>query len=395
MNSNLSGIRAFGKLFFFLLIIVILIRFFCLFLALNDIPPTNIGQLQEKWWAGQGGDSYSYFKSAKSLLANDFLPGAHPIGFSLLLAPFIVLFQADSIDEIAKAVNIFQGVFLYSLAVILIYFLAKSVLVKKYKALIISALFLIYPYLFYYFFHFFAKDNALIARFTVRRFKQLMFLGVFSDALSMVLMLASLLLLLKILKDKRDKILSALLLGIISSWAVVTRLPNAVIIPFYSLILWIFVRFKKAFYFLLGAAPLILWQLYINWRANDSVSKATYGLEKVDIDTQEIIPMISWQYPLRLITYPLEYSPLLLLVMLFCLLIIGIGIYRAIKGSKTVGGIVLTGYLFFNVFFISFLEPTFRNPRYFLPAIPIIFIFAFLGVEQLFLSLNSYARKKN
>lgn len=374
----MSKISTFLRSPWFLAIIaLVVLRLLFLYLAVNDMPFTGAVADKEVWWIHHGGDEVSYFQSAKALLNWEFVPKSQPLGFSIILAPIVFILDAEDVANIAKIVVILHSIIFYTLAVILVYWLVMEVLGKKKVALTLSGVFLIYPYFFYYFFYIFSNGSEVIMDFMIGRFKQLMFFTMYSDPLSMLVVLFSLILLIKLIKRKDSyKLQRLLLLGVITSFAVIIRMQNAMLLPFYAIVIVYFLKFRSAFYFIAGAFPFILFQLYANFMSNRAILKSAYGLKK---GPNMSISMISIEYPLRIFTYPLEYSPLLFLPMALALLTLLAGMYNIVKQSKDIG-LILSGYLIVNVGFIMFLEPTFRNPRYFLNVIPAVLILVYFGL---------------
>ncbi len=375
--------KIFQSNLFLLFIVLIILRLGLLALAASDMPNTQAQARGFDWW-WQHGDQRAYFISGQKFLAWDF---SWPYkskrvlsGFPLLLAPLIKFYSAQQPADIAIAVVIIHSVFFYALAALLVYVLAKKILASVKQAALVLLLFLIYPYLFYYFFDFFASHNQIIESFKISRFKQLMFIHYGSDPLSMVLMLASLLLLLKIVANSNPKPLSAIGLGLTAGWAAITRLQNAIVGPLYAVVLLVKRRWQDLACFAASSLPIVFFQLYVNWRSNGAWLKTVYGLKKgPHLD----IPFLSLKYPLRLIEYPWHYSPWLFLPMLAAAGLIILGIYQIIKNNKTTG-LILTSYLLANTVFILFCEPTMRNPRYFLPVMPLFFIFSLLGLNFIY-----------
>lgn len=386
---NLKNKKIFKSVWFWLALVIV-IRIFCVWLAANDIPYTGAREQGMDWWAVHGGDGNGYFQSAKALLSWDFLAKAAPVGFPLLLLPFLIMFGTSAIQSIAVEFMIFQSIIMYAIVTLLVFKLAQRILKNKKKEGAICGLFLVYPYFFYYLFALLVPENEVIRLFFISRFKQLMFLTIHSDALSMILMIGSLILLIRIIEGKTDK-REIFLLGFISAWAVIARLQNALILPLYTVLLWLGEKYKQTIIFITGALPLLLWQLYVNLMSNRELFSSAYGLKK---GPNKDIDMISVDYFFRLFTYPYRYNPALLIPLFFGMAIMGVGIYRLIKKEKKLG-YILASYLFVNSFFIMFLEPVFRNPRYFLPVIPVIIIILYIGIEEIFILIkNLWKRKK-
>ena len=175
---------------FWAVVSLLAVRGAMLFFALHGMP--DLGADKSSWVTRFGGDEFNYFESAVALLSWDFVPGAFPIGFSLFLVPFVWGFGADSMIDIVKPIILLQSVIFYTIASVLVYILAKQFLIKRIKALAVTLIFTIYPYLFYAFFHFFAQ-GSVIESFKISRFAQLMFFLALSDPLAMILMISSLL----------------------------------------------------------------------------------------------------------------------------------------------------------------------------------------------------------
>lgn len=374
---------------FYLILFLIILRIFLVTLSFNNIPDSNIDP--SLWTRSTGGDKGGYFNSAQALLGED-KKLSWPVGFPLLLIPFIKIFNAQEVVDIIKPVVFVHSIIFYSLVIILVYFLAKKILQNKIKSVIIAFFFLIYPYLFYFFFSSFVQQNEIITPFFIDRFNQLMFLEVLSDPLSILMAVSSLLIILYLLKDKIDSVAAKFIfLGFIVSYAVLTRWQNAILVPIYSLILLGYCRFKSFFYFILGGLFLGIWQLYLNYQNYGSIFKTTYGLY---MGPEGDIPMISLYYPLRIFTYPMRYSPFLLLPVILGFILVIAGIKEIIKRNKRVG-LITTTYLILYVLMLVFLEPSLRNPRYFLPVIPLIFIFVFVGFEKFIILIKNYDGKTN
>ncbi|KKP92333.1 MAG: Polysaccharide deacetylase family protein [Parcubacteria group bacterium GW2011_GWA2_36_10] len=360
---------------------LILVRLLILFLAKNNFP--YLGENNSFLFFGFSGDELDYFKGAQSLLSWHFVENLFPIGFSLLLAPLVCLWHAKDIMDIILPVAIINNIF-FVVSVCLVYILAKDFLHNKKKALGIASLFVIYPYFFYYLFHFFAQDSVVINNFKISRFGQLMYFYAISDPFSTILMLSALLLFLKFYKN--TKISFAFMLGILVGLATLTRLQNFIIIPVYLGIFSYFKQYKNISYFILGGLPFAVLQAYINFMSYGSSIGSVY--DTVDYGG----PVFGLRYLFKIIEYPLHYGPILLIPLLLFLFLLASGIITVTKNNKEKGWILL---LYFGVIlgFISLLAPTFLNPRYFLPIIPIMFLYIYSALEKIILYFKQYVKR--
>jgi hypothetical protein len=356
-------------------LVVLRIIFLCLYL--HDIP--NLGVDRSTWRCCAGGDEGGYFNSARSIINWRFSPSDSTLGYPIILAPFIFITGAVQLEDIFKFVSVFHSVIIYSITAILVYCLAKIYLEKKIKAVIVAGIFTVYPYFGYAAFCLLSDKIPFLHDFITSRFAQLNYFLALSDPLSTLLMLGSLLLFLHVIKNKT--VWPFIFLGLIASWAAITRLQNGIILPFYGILILIFNKFRNAVYFAVGALPLLFLQLYANYQANSSVFANVYSTTPV---SQFDVPSFSLFYPLKLIAYIMEYQPIFFIPLIILSALMIFGFYLLIRKNKF-SGYVLLGYASAVLLSIIFYEPTFRNPRYFLPIMPIFFIILYASLEKLIL----------
>lgn len=329
-----------------------------------------------------GGDEINYFDAAQALFKWQFISSSYPIGFSLFLMPLLVIFQAKTVGQVVWPLILLQSLLFYSLATMLVYALANKFFRSRFKSLLLASLFLIYPYFFYYFFWFFSHGQPM-RQFIISRFSQLFFLTALSDPLALLLVLSSLLLFLSINADNRR---SAGWLGLVTSLAVIIRFQNAILLPIYFLLFLFFRQFKNAFGFFIYSLPLLFFQLYANYRSFGSATSTVY--QEIGYQHGSVF---SFSYIFKIFEYAANYSPLLFLPLAVLAVILALGFYSSLKKNRK-NGIVLLSYFLGIFLFIGFLAPTFLNPRYFLPLIPVMLIAGWLGLEQI---VGFLAKSKN
>ncbi|HNP75075.1 MAG TPA: polysaccharide deacetylase family protein [bacterium] len=376
--------RLVGSKWFWLLLFLAMLRILFFNLSLAGWPAD--GAMLGDWWTVYGGDELVYFKTAKNFFRGILLPDAQPIGFPLFLAPFIALLKPDRIIDIFPLISFVNGVIIYSLSVVLVYFLSKEIFISKVKSYLAALLFTIYPYGFYFLFKWFVPGGDIINPFVTSRFMQLMFWPVASDPLATLLLLATLLVVLKLAKQKITSDNWAILLGFLASAAFVTRIQNILILPLYFFILIVLKKIRPAIYFVMSALPLLFMQLYVNFASRGSIFKTSY-------EVYDSSYYVSWIYVLRIFTYPLEYGWIIFVPLVFVFLFMIYGFYLLIKRQKLIGWLVLF-YFIANTILLPFIEPTFRNPRYFLPIVPIMIILFFISIEGLINLSKKYVKTK-
>jgi len=215
---------------------------------------------------------------------------------------------------------------------------------------------------------------------------QLMFWPVASDPLAFLLLLASLLIVLKLAKRKIISDNWAVILGFLASAAFVTRIQNVLVLPLYFLMLIFMKKVRPAIYFVLGSLPLLAMQLYVNFASRGSIFKTSY-------EVYDSSYYISWNYALRIFTYPLEYGWIIFVPLVLIVLFMVYGFYLLIKRQKLIGWLILF-YFIANTILLPFIEPTFRNPRYFLPVVPVMIILFFIAAEELINLSKKYVKTK-
>lgn len=386
MKSNTRIKKMFRSKWFWLITALILFRLAMVFLAVYNVPDT--GTIGGSWWFGDGGDGRSYFDTALNLVEGKFK--GNPYGFALLLIPFNLILDPIILEHISMPLIFLQSFIFYSLITILIYFLSKRFLQKRYKAFIIALFFNIYPYLFYLFLHFFGTSNKILQDAKIIFFIWFMLLRALSESLSTLLMLGSLLFVLWLIEQRKEKLLAGILLGIVSSFAVITRVQNGLILPLYGFALLLIKKVKTFFWFALGALPLIIFQMIGNKVALGSFFKIGY---KLNYGEEKEIAFFGFKYLLRIVDYPLRYCPLFFIPMVLGAVLLILGAVGLIKQNKRTG-IILFSYFALNTFFIMPFEPALRNPRYFLAVIPVGFIFIYAGIEELIFRLKRNKIKK-
>lgn len=362
-----------------LLLLLLAFRVLVVVSTINNIPPTS--EIQSGLWFYNGADGDYYFDSTKMMLQGKLSPGAEPTGLSIIYAPIIYFTHAQTLNDIIALMAVIYGIIFSIIVTIMVYILAKKFLKDPRKALLIAALFQIYPYLFYLFFHYFAGTSDIISQFTSSRFIQLSFLQIGSDPWSMILTISSLFVLFKISDNSKTGEGKGVLLGPLTGWAAITRLQNFILLPFYGFILLYYKKYRCLIYYILGTIPLLLIQAYFNWMISGSIFKlSTFQfMDKIP----NVPPLFSLTHPIRLILYPLKYNPWLFLPMILgaALIIFGMVLITKRNGRS---GTILVVYTLTIISFLFFLWPSYMNPRYFLPVIPALFIYTYAAAEKLF-----------
>lgn len=338
---------------------------------------TGVLENPATWRFAGSDDGYSYFRYASTLLSEGKVVGeVMSLGFSLFLAPLIWLFQAHRLEDLMPALVIGNGVVLYALMAIALMHLSRTLGVSKLRAALSALLWLLYPFAFYVFFKLLAVQNAVIDSFTRSRFAQLsMFQAGMTDPLSAALIFSSLAIALHTLYVyTRPRLWGAV--GALSGYATAIRSQYGLVPVFYGVFLLARRRWHELGWLILGGLPFAVIFALSNYLQHGGV--AATGYEEVYAQDYQGLDLLKWQYALRLITYPLGYSPLLLVIMATGIAVVGYALWALYQRGR--GMVVLIiGYLLATILPLLVIEPALRNPRYFLGVIPVLIVLSVEG----------------
>lgn len=109
-----------------------------------DLPPTPS---HNGWYFHHGGDQTAYFDLAKSLVELNPIPTVKPLGFPLLLTPFIYFFGANEPNDILVPTIILHAFIMFNLSIILVALIAERLTKNKLISLSSATLWTFFPYL--------------------------------------------------------------------------------------------------------------------------------------------------------------------------------------------------------------------------------------------------------
>lgn len=119
-----------------------LLRIFMVAGFLRDVPPL----IHEGWKFHQGGDQIEYFAIAQSLVTlHPITAQFYPVGFPLLLAPFIILLRPDSWLDLIMPMVIFHTALAIG-CIFIVGYLAYKLAENAWVALCSAALWALHPY---------------------------------------------------------------------------------------------------------------------------------------------------------------------------------------------------------------------------------------------------------
>lgn len=100
-----------------------------------DVIPQEFHRAGYPFWFHHGGDDYGYVSLAQDLVSGDFRPNKYPLGFPLLLVPFLWIFPQEH-DALLQPVALFWALAMFPLAQRALFRLARRLLCSPGLALL-------------------------------------------------------------------------------------------------------------------------------------------------------------------------------------------------------------------------------------------------------------------
>ncbi len=97
------------------------------------------------FWLHQGGDNVGYFEQARGLLTGDLQPNKYPLGFPILMLPFMVVLQPAFQEDLLEPVSAFWGLVMFPLGQLILADLAHRLTGRRWLALLTVIVWTILP----------------------------------------------------------------------------------------------------------------------------------------------------------------------------------------------------------------------------------------------------------
>ncbi len=384
------------KLFWQLLILLVIIRVFLVIFIIFHIIPLSGLEIRNHIIYNPGGDEHYYFVVSKKFSHFNFQDkaGLRAIGTFVFYAPFIWLTGAENQFDLFPTSFIFQSFVMYSLAIIFVGLIASLILRRHYLGIFAGFIFVFSPF-------FFLLANFGPYAHNYNNFLDLMWLrAVLSDAPSAFFVYLAVFLYFLEKKNKGKR--SAIYSGLAAGAATLIRLTN-ILICFVIGVMYLFRRkYKEFLLFFLFSFTVFSLQLLFN--------KANYGgylkfgrfTEHARNIQQERYPKVhlpgriakqglNTQNYLYLLTVADKYIPGLGFVLFLGIVFLVISFYYVFRINKK-------GAVFLFLWFISYVslygafDAAARNLRYYLPVVPVFVILLTAFINGIIMDLMS---KKN
>lgn len=377
MNQNESSKnkRTTKKILIVIISVLIFLRILSLF-AIYYLPHLEQYRHNNLLPAMYTGDDKGYHSLATMIFNFNFYQHDWTLGFPIVVSVFMNFFGTDFTNLFLPMV-LFNGLFLYSLSIVLIVFSAFLIF-QKAKATFLSGLFFVlFPFLFYVFRNFGPSFEA--GNWNDFNFFHVNWLTMMSDPLSGFLVYLILFLIIIKSQKKINPIFFYSATGLLSGYAMMTRISNITIIL--SLLIIFFIFHKKEFsnflFFLLGVMIGFFPQFLYNYKILGS--PFSFGYQGAYQEWVSMGAAVRPIFSLSNITHATEraidYSWLVIPSGLILLAMTIIGLIYISKIKKEFFLILLLFFLTPVIFYASFTTGQ-TSARYYIPAIqPIILIF--------------------
>ena len=342
-------------------------------LLLDGIP--NIG-IPADYYFPTGGDEISYVIDGANIISGKWFSGTNPVAYPALISLVMLAVEEPSLPSIAKPLLYLNLLFsviwlLLSLALVREFFITKWHLVTTGFALVFM------PYIWYVIFKDFTLINTtgVLDHIGLAQSMHLFGTVVLPDWLGAMFATGGLLLILR-----KRYLLSGLFIGI----ALLVRSQTVIPIILITLLLLALRHYKSTILFLIGTIPSLLIQGYHNFMLSGSPFEfiayqadhnASTAIDGIGLNNIIAIPM-------RLISH----SPWLLVLLVSVVLLFTTGLIFWNRYKEKFLYLLLVGIMSPASFFLT--APALRNPRYFLPFLP-LFIILTLSTYEWFKRRNS------
>ncbi len=352
------------KIFWGILVILILIRVAMVVALISGIPETPY---HDGWYLHHGGDQEQYFKTANSILKLNPTSSTATLGFPLLLVPFVYIFNAATWKDILIPVVIFHAFLMFNLSTILLALITRKISKSNVVAIVAATLWTFSPYLLFLSMGPCIRDGLSIGGLMLT--KQ-MWTQILSDPPSTFFVLLGIYLFLISLEreDFKFTVGSALIIG----FAALIRIGNALL---FGILITTYL-FKKQWRLALCFGVFIfiafMPQFLYNWYVFGS--PLVHGLQKGTLETMMQYgnkPAFSISYlpeQIRLIFFQqFRYSFLLLVPIIF-------GFLSLYRKNKITAVFVLCWFLAYLIFYTCYYTTRWTPMRKLMPSIPAIII---------------------
>lgn len=198
---------------------MIVLHFIVLSLYVFSVIPQVYHPADRLFWLHQGGDNVGYFEQARGLLTGRIQANKYPLGFPILLLPFMVTLQPAFQEDLLEPVSAFWGLVMFPIGQVILAHIAQQVTGRRWLALLTVFLWTIAPVPLYLMLR--LISSAEVAEIST---SHLMWAQMLSDGPAA---LFTLLIAVVFLRDEQSDIRWGALLGFLCGFLMLIRLTGA------------------------------------------------------------------------------------------------------------------------------------------------------------------------
>jgi hypothetical protein len=117
------------------LIAVYLLHLLIVGLFIFSVIPQVYHPADRLFWLHHGGDNEGYFELARGIMNGDIPPSKYPLGYPLLLIPFMIVLRPPFQQDLLEPVSAFWGLVMFPIGQLLLAYAARQLTGKRWLAL--------------------------------------------------------------------------------------------------------------------------------------------------------------------------------------------------------------------------------------------------------------------
>ncbi len=384
---------------------LIVLRIFSLFLIpylphleqyiISNISDVEHNKYSKYFSAIKEGDEEKYFNMAKMIYSFSFKETVSMLGFPLMIVPFMFVFGQSSSDIFFPLI-IFNGIFLFSLTLILLVWSCFLIFKKTAPAVLSGVLFLLFPFIFYVF-------RGYGPQFPTMAWNDINFLNInwlaaMADEPATLFALLVLFLLL-VAGRKKFGMFFYSIVGFLAGFSTMVRVTNVVIAAAAGLVIFLCEadkKYRKLFFYGLSAFLGFLPQFLCNTVFFGSPISFGYQVQYhrigwlFGVEPDKNFPW-NFGYFFHLFSRAVDYSWLTIPVFLIIFTLMILGILRILKINKC-HALIAGLWFFLPVFIYMFFSTGQTAMRYYMLAVPAFIILSVAAISWIGEKINHLRR---
>lgn len=131
------------------LIATYILHLLVLGLFIFSVIPQVYHPADRLFWLHQGGDNVGYFELARGILNGDIPASKYPLGYPLLLIPFMAILRPPFQEDLLEPVSAFWGLVMFPIGQILLAYIARQMTGRRWLSLLSVVIWTLLPLVIY------------------------------------------------------------------------------------------------------------------------------------------------------------------------------------------------------------------------------------------------------